>query len=280
MLALVKSTEPLCHWYSMISHEEKKMAKLNIVTRGRRENRALLLIHAFGTDHRFWEEAVWDLSRDYFCITPDLQAAGESPLPPEPVVLDQHCADLIEMLDDLGVPRAAFIGCAIGGMIAAALAARHPQRAAAVVMANPGTGNAEAFKGVLRDRVDLVRAKGMTALLPGAADRAFHGMPRDRRYDLYVERFAAQSAEAYALSVLGFLDIDIRPDLPDVECPLLLIPGGNDVIMPADAADTVAALAPRTQTIRLDGVGHFVPFQAPERFVAAVRPFLAEKAVW
>ena len=256
------------------------MAKLHVVTRGDRANPALLLIHALGTDHRFWSEALPGLADHYFCIMPDLQAAGEQPLPPKPVELEEHCADLAELLQSLDIKKAVFIGCAIGGMIAAALAARHPELAAGVVMTNPGVRNADEVKGVLRARVDQVRAEGMASLLPAAAERSFHGMPRDRRYDLYVERYAAQSAEGYALSVLGFLDIDIRPDLPKVKCPLLLVPGGNDTLMPADGAQIVASLAPQAEIVRLEEAAHFIPFQAPERFLATIKPFLAEKAVW
>lgn len=257
------------------------MTKLHVETRGDRVKPAILFVHALGTDHRFWNEAIDGLKDDYFCIAPDLQAAGGgTPNPPQPVKAEEHAADLAELLDDLGISRAVIVGCAVGGMVAATVAATYPEKAAALVMTNPGTGNADAVKGMLRARVDEVRAHGMKVLLPGAPERSFHGMPKDHRYDTYVERYAAQDPEAYALTVLGFLDIDIKPILPKLQCPLLLIPGGNDTLMPKDGAEAVAALASKAEIIRFEDVAHFIPFQAPEQFIATLKPFITEKAVW
>lgn len=257
------------------------MTKLHVVTRGDWAKPAILFVHALGVDHRFWNEAIDALQADYFCIAPDLQAAGGgTPNPPKPVTAEEHAADLVELLDDLKVQRAVIVGCAVGGMVAATVAATYPEKAAALVMTNPGTGNADAVKGMLRARVDEVRAHGMRVLLPGAPERSFHGMPRDHRYDTYVERYAAQDPEAYALTVLGFLDIDVKPILPRVKCSLLLIPGGNDTLMPADGAESVAALVPGAKIVRFDEVAHFVPFQAPEKFVATLKPFVEQNARW
>jgi 3-oxoadipate enol-lactonase len=256
------------------------MTRLHVVTRGDRAKPAVLFVHALGTDHRFWNEVVDGLAADYFCITPDLQGAGGTPNPSEPVTAEGHAAGLAGMLADLGIKRAVLAGCAIGGMVAATLAATRPSLAAGLVMTNPAVRNADDVKVILRGRVEEVRRRGMAALMPAAPERAFNGMPRDARYDLYVERYVAQDAEGYALTVLGFLDIDIRPILPKVECPVLLIPGGKDVLMPADGTELVSGLVPQAEVVRFDDVAHFVPFQAPARFVATLRPFLSGKAAW
>lgn len=247
-------------------------AELSVETKGDRANPALLLVHALGTDGRFWEEAVADLSRDFFCIVPDLRASGRTPNPPRPVTAAEHAADLVAALDCLGVERAIFAGCAIGGMVAA-VAAASSGRCIGLVMTNPGVRNAEPVKDMLRERVGQVRAEGMQVLLPGAAERTFHGMPRDGRFERYLERYAAQDPEAYALSVLGFLDIDIRDDLAKLSCPLLLIPGGQDMLMPADSAEVIAGLVPQAEVVRFEDVAHFIPFQAPERFAGELRRF-------
>ena len=113
-------------------------------------------------------------------------------------------------------------------------------------------------------------------LLPAAAERTFQGMAHDERFERYLERYASQDPEAYALSVLGFLDIDIRPILPNISCPVLLIPGGQDVLMPADSAEVISSLVPQAEVVRFEDVAHFIPFQAPERFVAELRRFAAK----
>lgn len=256
------------------------MTALNYVVRGNRNAPAVLFVHALGTDHRFWDETIEYLAADYFCIAPDLQSAGETPRPAHPVDAAEHAADLAGLLRDLAVQRSVMVGSAIGGMIAATLAASHADLAAGLVMTNPGARISEAAQERLRASAEEVRRHGMAALLPAAADRVFNGMPKDARYDLYVERYRSQDAEKYALSALGFVDLDIRPILPKVKCPVLLIPGGYDNLMAADSADIIASLAPQAEIIRFEDVAHFIPLQAPQRFAATLRAFLAGKARW
>jgi 3-oxoadipate enol-lactonase len=256
------------------------MTELNYVVRGKANAPAVLFVHALGTDHRFWDETIELLADDYFCIAPDLRAAGQSPRPPHPVTAAEHAADLTDLLRELEVKRAVMIGSAIGGMIAATLAGIEVGMAAGLAMTNPGARITEVQQERLRASAEEVRRHGMAALLPAAADRVFNGMKKDARYDLYVERYRAQDAEKYALSALGFVDLDIRPLLPQVKCPVLLIPGGLDNLMAADSADVIASLAPQAQIVRFEEVAHFIPLQAPERFAATLRPFLANKARW
>lgn len=244
-----------------------------VALHGERGNLPLLLVHALGTDGRFWNEAVVGLQRDHFCIVPELKASGRMPNPPRPVTAEEHAADLIAVLDALAIERAVFAGCAIGGMVAAIAASIAPERCAGLVMTNPGLRNAETVKGMLRARVDRVREQGMQSLLPAAAEKSFHGMARDERYETYVARYAAQDSEAYALSVLGFLDIDISGVLDRLECPLALFPGGNDVLMPADSAEAIRALVPQATVVPFPDIAHFIPFQAPDRFVGELRRF-------
>jgi 3-oxoadipate enol-lactonase len=45
--------------------------------------------------------------------------------------------------------------------------------------------------------------------------------------------------------------------------------------MPADGADVIKGLAPHGQIVRFEEVAHFIPYQAPDRFVETLRPFLA-----
>ncbi len=256
------------------------MAKLHTVIRGNPSAPALLLVHALGTDHRFWEEAADDLSRDFRCVMPDLQAAGRTPIPPAPIDAERHAADLAELIYDHELGRVVLAGCAIGGMVAAICAANNPDVCAGLVMTNPGLRNQESVKEMLRARTVEVREKGMAVLLPGAPEKSFHNMPRDARYERYVARYAALDPEGYASSVLGFLDIDIRPVLPRLKCPVLLIPGGHDILMPPEGAAEIAERVPQAEIVPFEDVAHFIPFQAPERFAAELRRFAREKAAW
>ena len=251
---------------------------LSYDTHGSRQEVALLLVHPMGTDRRFWQECVDGWSNRFFCITPDLRAAGRSPRPDAPVTIPGHAADLERLRQELGVDAVVPIGCALGSMVAACYAARYASSTRALVMANPGIRGSDAANEVLRERVRIARASGMAALLPAAVDRAFHQQPRDERYRLHVERFAAQDPETFARSVEGFIGADVAAELPLIRCPTLLVSAEHDVLMPPDGAQQIKALVPAAEIATVSGAAHFLPFQAPERFVPLVTEFLLRNA--
>jgi len=251
------------------------MAELSFETHGDRSSPAIVLVHALGTDRRFWDDVVADLKRDFFCITPDLQAAGATPIPATPVTAEQHAADVIALADSLGVKQFAIAGCALGGMVGAVIAAKVPDRVTALVMTNPGLRNLPEVKEMLKQRTVDVVEKGMEFLLPAATEKSFHNQPHDERYDRFVAGYRAVDPKAYSSSVLGFLEIDIEPYLPQIRCPVLLIPGGQDLLMPPEAAATIQQGLSNARVVRFEEAAHFIPYQAPDRLAAEMRGFLA-----
>lgn len=247
---------------------------LHYATCGQARGTALLLVHPMGTDGRFWEECVAVWQARFHCIVPDLANAGGSPRTEAPVTIPGHAAHLERLREQLGVAGVVPIGCALGGMVAACYAARYPGAARALVMANPGVRNPAAADDMLRERVRIARASGMAALTPAAAERAFHHQPRDARFSRHVERYEAQDAQVFARSVEGFIGADITDELPRIACPVLLVCGEHDLLMPADAAQRIEASVPQAEVLRMDGAAHFLPFQAPDRFAHAVIDFL------
>ena len=251
------------------------MSKMHVRTAGNRDHPTLLLIHAMGTDSRFWDECISLWKDRFYCVAPDLMAAGLSPLPHNPMGVTEHAKEIEALRYELGIERWVAIGCAMGGAVAACHAAREPTRVTALVMANPGLRNADAIKKVLRERVEMVRAEGMAILLPSAADRAFLNLPRDDRYECYLVRYAQQNPEGYASSVMGFLDFDIEADIIALSCPILALPGQHDVLMPTDSADLLRQLKPDAVIETLPNVAHFGPLQSPKEFVERVDNFLS-----
>jgi pimeloyl-ACP methyl ester carboxylesterase len=247
---------------------------LSYETHGAPRGVALLLVHALGTDRRFWEECIEAWKARFYCIAPDLRAAGNSPRPEAPVTIPGHADDLERLRQTIGVDAVVPIGCALGGMVAACYAARHASSTRALVIANPGVRSTDAANDMLRERVAIARESGVAALLPAAVDRAFLHQPRDERYRRHVERFAAQDREAFARSVEGFLDADITAELPRIKCPTLVVSGKHDVLMPADGAQRIKAVVPQAELAVMSGAAHFLPFQAPDRFARIVSDFL------
>ena len=61
---------------------------------------------------------------------------------------------------------------------------------------------------------------------------------------------------------------------PRIAAPTLLLHGGADPIIPVRAAASLQRLIPNSRMIVIEGAGHFLMNDAPERFVAEVEQFL------
>src|SRR5574337_169492 len=85
---------------------------------GRREAPAIALINALGTDLRIFDEAALILSRDFRVIRYDKRGHGLSQLGPHRADMADYAADLLGLLERLGVGRATIVGLSIGGVIA------------------------------------------------------------------------------------------------------------------------------------------------------------------
>ena len=241
---------------------------------------ALLLIHPLGADLDFWDACLplWEPHRP--CLALDLRSAGASPRATRPPDLDQHVEDLEALRKALGLGAVVPIGCAMGSMVAAAYAARHPDKVPALVMCNPTARSSPASRSMLEARAAAVVAGGMGAILPDAVERPFTAQPRDARYSRYLTAFAAQDAAAYADAVRGFANADATADLRRIGCPVLLLAGRHDLLLPPALAEEVRHLLPAgAAQLEIDEeAAHFLPYQQPARFATRVLDFLAGAA--
>jgi 3-oxoadipate enol-lactonase len=251
---------------------------LNHVVTGVDRASALLLVHPLGADLTMWNDFIAALGGRMTTVACDLRGAGNSPTPGYPLSIDEHAFDLEALRFALGLQSVVVVGCAIGTMAAAAYASNYPANTRALVLANPTPRTMPQATVMLADRAALVRAEGIEAILPAAVERAFLSLPLDVRYERYLERFAAQDPEAYALSALTAASSDATEHLRRLRCPLLLVPGRHDVLLPIANAQAVREIVPAARFVVMEDAAHFVPYQQPERFAELVLDFVGWKA--
>ena len=99
----------------------------------------VLAIHGVTASHREFVALAEALGDDVQLIAPDLRGRGRSNDVPGPWGMLAHAADMVAVLDQLGVARAdVILGHSMGGFVSAVLAARHPARCGAVMMVDGG----------------------------------------------------------------------------------------------------------------------------------------------
>jgi 3-oxoadipate enol-lactonase len=235
---------------------------------------ALVLLHAFPFDRRMWSQQVAHFSTGRRVIAIDLRGFGESPLWGSPTV-DVLAEDVVRLLDGLGVAMATVAGSSMGGYVALALAERHPARLAGLVLADTrATGDSEVAKAARADTLKQLRLGGVSAFLDGVPQRMLsrHADPTLRQQ---VRELCCRQAETIQAFTRAMLD---RPDrtalLERIDCPTLVVCGGEDAITPPAEMRALAGALSDGEYVEIAGAGHLANVEAPERFNEAVARFL------
>jgi 3-oxoadipate enol-lactonase / 4-carboxymuconolactone decarboxylase len=245
---------------------------------GNQEKPALLLLNSLGTDHAMWSAVVPLLIRDYRVLRMDTRGHGASDAPKADYAISMLAADALAVADAADARRAHICGLSMGGMLALELAAEHPDRVERVIAANTSP---QMDSQLMRERAELVRAKGMGAIVDAVLERFFTQPFRDRSPPVVGTTRAtllATDADGYAGCCMAISAMALREKLPKVKAQLLVINGARDISTPpAEHGDRIAAAVANARTVTIDA-GHLSAVEQPEAFAGAVVAFLGEPA--
>jgi 3-oxoadipate enol-lactonase len=121
------------------------------------------------------------------------------------------------------------------------------------------------------------KAKGLAAITDVAMRRLFApefqaqhpDLMRDRR-----EAFLKTDPEVLQAACAALAELDLRPELPRVKVPVLVLVGEHDEATPPPMSRELAALLPNAQLRIIAGCAHVPQLQAPEVFLDAIGDFL------
>ncbi len=235
----------------------------------------LVLLHPFPLDSGFWSAVAPHLAADRPVLAPEFPGLGSAPSQEHPTVdgFADAVADLIAREAEGG--RAAVCGLSLGGYVALALAARHPERVAALVLADT---RAEADTPEAREgrhaSAAQVRAEGLGPFLDGFTPRLV--APGDHASLTAARAIAeAQDPEAVARALEALAGrADRVADLPAMRAPALVLVGELDALTPLAFSQTLASGIPGAELAVIPGAGHLTALERPDEFAAVVRGFL------
>lgn len=232
----------------------------------------VVLSHALGCSLRMWDEVSARLRERWTVVRYDQPGHGASP--GMGVSMEDFADAAAALLRRYG--PAHFVGLSMGGMVAQALAVRHPGLVRSLTVANACAHYDEAARAMWVARVNTVRAQGMEAIADGALQRWF--TPAFRQGD-GAARVAAMRAElvgtdvqAYARSCEAVAAIDFRASNARIAAPTLVIAGTRDEATPPALSGEIHAAIPGAVRVDLDAA-HLSAVERPEAFVAALEGF-------
>ncbi len=255
---------------------------LSFLEWGASGNPALCFLHG-GAAHAHWFDRVAPAFADRFHVLAlDQRGHGESEWAvPAAYATRDFAADLLAMMDALGVARMVFAGHSMGGHNTMGFAAWHPERVRAAVII-------DARPSLPPERLDRMHARGRRPprLHPTVdhAVRAFHLLPPDTTAD---PAFLAHVARAGVTARDGGFTYRFDPAcyaardpvdnwllLPKVTAPTLVVRGEHSPVLRREMAERMLAALPRASLVEIPGAFHHLVLDAPDAFVRALDDFL------
>lgn len=240
---------------------------------------AVLLLHAGVCDRRMWRHQLESLSRHHRVVAPDLAGFGDSALEPGSF---SYAAQLVGLLDELGIERVSVVGSSFGGRLALELTHEAPARVSRLVLL------CTAYRGVEATAAVETFGEEEERLL-GAGDI-------DGAVELNVTTWLGPDADDAARDLLRTMQrraFDVQlpadewpdppepepvdPDLSAFELPVYVVLGGHDLDHFQNVARHLAAAIPDGHLIELDWAGHLPALERPAETTALLTGLVTEQ---
>jgi pimeloyl-ACP methyl ester carboxylesterase len=188
-------------------------------------------------------------------------------------------ADAAALLDHLGVGQAYLYGSSFGATVVLAALAEWPGRFPRAVLQGAFARRDLALTEV-RSALVLRHWRNPARRLPfhDAVQRLLHGgFFRDSpagAWRFFLDCLGEVPLAAQAHRALALRDLDLRPTLPAIRQPVLLVRGEDDPVVNAAAAEELCRGLPNAALVELPGCGHHPEFTRPAVLADAVRQFL------
>lgn len=247
------------------------------------QGRPVVLLHAFPLTASMWSPQRAALSAaGWRAITPDQRGFGGTQLEESEPSLDTVADDVAAVLDARKITEPVVLGgLSMGGYVAMAFMRRHPERVAALVLADTKAAADTPDAAANRERIAVaVEEADSSLLLVDELLPKLVGITTKEQRPLVLGRVKAlietarPAAVAWAQRAMAARP-DSRESLAQVAVPTLVVVGEEDELSSPAEAEELAATVPGAQLVRIPGAGHLTAVETPDEFNAALLAFLA-----
>jgi non-heme chloroperoxidase len=242
----------------------------------------IVLVPGWTITTRFWARQIDDLADDHRVVALDLRGAGNSGKTPDGHSLSSYAADLDELLRHLDIRGATLVAWAMAVSVSVHYLVDHG-----------GDGRIARFVWVDHSPRFFAAPDWPYALFgdlrPQQFDETLQRLRHDRatatrellavmfspEEDWMLPELMKTPTEVATTMLATVANVDLRPLLPQLQLPVLLVNGGRSVVPPAVAVWLEEHLA-RARRVLFDEAGHAPFWDDPMGFNRAVREFEAE----
>jgi pimeloyl-ACP methyl ester carboxylesterase len=233
---------------------------------------AVVFLHAFPLQSAMWEPNFASMPDGWRAIAPDLRWERG-------VGISDLAGDMVDLLDGLGISRAAVVGCSMGGYVLFEMLKSAPRYISAVglVSTRPGADNEEGRSNrrkmigqADRDGVEAIAAQMVPKLLSTTAQRE-----KPEVVERVRSLILLNTADRVKAAVTAMMErSDSTPLLQKIDVPTLIVHGADDALIPPAEAEGMHRAIRHSHLELIPLCGHLPNLEQPERFDGVLRQFL------
>jgi sigma-B regulation protein RsbQ len=260
------------------------LARNAVTVTGNPAGRALVFAHGFGCSQEMWRGVISHFTDDYRVVTFDHVGAGRSDLSAydrgKYDSLHGYADDLLEILEQLDLSDAVYVGHSVSAMVGVLAANRDSSRIGDLVLVGPSpryVNEGEYIGGFEQTDIDAMLdtldanylgwSSAMAPVIMGNADRPTLGQ------ELTDSFCSTDPAIARHFARVTFLS-DNRRDLAKVSVPTLVLQSRQDAIAPEPVGTYVNEQIPNSELVVLTSTGHCPNLSDPVQLANEIRNYL------
>jgi 3-oxoadipate enol-lactonase len=244
---------------------------------------SVVLLHPTPLDHRFWVPVAHHLAAKYRLIIPDLRGHGQSEAGEGPITVQKLAADAARLLDHLGLGKALFAGCSVGGYTLYEIWRTTPDRVQAFAFcSSKPQGDTDAARAKREENIAKIRERGTAEFIESNLDTLLGPTAHRRWPQKIAEAREMMQMVSPAAMIAVQQGLAARPDsvatARTLRVPCCVVAAGED------QGSTPADMRLLTEQIRNGGygaeyneipdAGHFAPFEQPDLVARILHRFL------
>ncbi|KRF08344.1 hypothetical protein ASH00_01020 [Arthrobacter sp. Soil782] len=202
----------------------------------------MVLVHGIGVSARYFEPLAQELARNNAVYAIELPGFGSSPGPRRALPVPELGKIVLAVLHKLMLTGVVLVGHSMGCQVATETALRAPERVSKLVLLGPTTNDRERSipRQALRLAQDTMRESPVV--------------------NFVVFTDYLRSLIPYVKTLPAMVNHRLEDAIADVTCPVVLMRGGRDPIVPADWLQRLAAANGSAAIVEVEGAPHVLMY--------------------
>ena len=243
----------------------------------------LIMIEGIWQDSWMWFRQIPDFSKKYLCVVFDNRGIGRTSKPRSPYSIKMMADDILEMMNNLNIPKAHILGVSFGGFIAQQFAISYPEKTLSLIIATSHFGGKNYIEMDKKDLALMVASETETISKEQALEmrlsvghsKEFLQSNRKLIDQTLIWREQHQAPDYSRLNQFrAALEVDLEKGIEKITAPTLIIQGTKDKLVPPENAKLLKEKIANSEIHYIEDGPHWISIEHYEEFNRVILEFL------